>query len=112
MGAAKELRRRVAVPNEDGELVWYGPGDKVPAAVAKQITNPAAWAEGDSDADDTEDEEEVVPYAKRKKADLESEVAARNEGRDEADLIEVGKGTVADLAAALEADDAAQAEQV
>lgn len=49
----------------------------------------------------------AVPYAKRKKADLEAEVAKRNEGRDDDDLVVVeGTGKVADLAAALEADDA------
>ena len=29
----------------------YGPGDDVPAEVAKQITNPKAWGESDSSDD-------------------------------------------------------------
>lgn len=33
----------------------YGPDDEVPAAVAKQITNPDVWAEGSED-DATADE--------------------------------------------------------
>lgn len=45
-------------------------------------------------------------YAGVRKADLEAEVAARNSARDEADQIDPGAGTVADLTAALEADDA------
>lgn len=48
------------------------------------------------------------PYAKWVKADLEALVAERNKDRDEADHIVVGgNGTVKDLAAALDADDAA-----
>lgn len=48
-----------------------------------------------------------VPYKGQKKGDLEDLVAKRNEGRDEADLIVVGgNGTIADLVAALENDDA------
>lgn len=50
-------------------------------------------------------------YASLKKAELQAEVEKRNEDRDEDDLVVVeGKGTVADLVAALTADDAKQAD--
>lgn len=68
---------------------------------------------GDAGSVDTPngDDGTQKPYEKWKKPDLEAEVASRNEGRDGDDLIEVeGQGTIADLAAALIADDAAQAE--
>lgn len=59
--------------------------------------------------EDGGDDEKFVPYAKRLKANLQAEVESRNEDRDDDDLIVVGgTGKVADLAAALEADDAAQ----
>lgn len=54
---------------------------------------------------------DVKPYAKWRKADLEAEVENRNTdpGRSDANLIVVeGRGTRADLAAALDADDAAR----
>ncbi len=35
---------------------WYGPDDDVPAGVAKQITNPNVWADGDAPASDAEGE--------------------------------------------------------
>jgi hypothetical protein len=121
MGAAKKLAYRVAVPDENGEAQWYGPDDTVPAAVAKQITNPSAWADSDGDPDASDDaggsrdggdgSDKAPSYSSMKKADLEAEVASRNEGRAADDIIEVeGKGTVADLVAALEADDAANAD--
>lgn len=46
------------------------------------------------------------PYSKWLKADLETEVARRNAERAEDDQLDTGAGTVADLAAALTADDA------
>jgi hypothetical protein len=58
------------------------------------------WSDGDDSSD------AVPSYSSMKKDALEAEVAKRNEGREEADYIEVGgNGTVADLRAALEADD-------
>lgn len=85
--------------NLDGVL--YEAGSTPPADIAEQITNPKAW--GDSDSGD-----DATAYSSMKKADLEAEVARRNEGRNEGDVIQVaGKGTVADLVTALEADDAA-----
>lgn len=61
---------------------------------------------GSSDGDDGAEK----PYAKRKKPELEKLVAERNEGREgEALIVVEGKGTVADLAAALDADDVALA---
>ena len=75
--------------------------------------SPDKEPQGDADSADTSSGSDGTqkPYEKWKKPDLEAEVASRNEGRDDEDLIEVeGKGTVADLAAALIADDAAHAE--
>jgi hypothetical protein len=37
-------RQLVAHVYVDGEV--YGPGDDVPASVAKKITNPNAWSDG------------------------------------------------------------------
>lgn len=82
----------------------FAPGDRPEKEYADQITNPKAWGE----VDDGDAPEEDVPYAKRKKADLEDLVAERNATRPEADALDVGNGTVKELAAALDADDAAQ----
>lgn len=109
---AKQLAYHVHVLDDEGNPHVYGPDDTVPGWAAKKITNPSAWV-GADEADDTDDGDngEAVPYAKWKKADLEAEVAKRNEGREDDDQIVVdGKGTVADLAAALEGDDVAQAD--
>lgn len=48
MAAAKSKKLATYV-HVDG--VAYGPDSDVPADVAKQITNPKAWADGKSDAD-------------------------------------------------------------
>lgn len=125
MSKSKKLAYKVFVPDKDGEMQSFGPGDDVPGWAAKQITNPSAWgdeaeetkfgpggivpAPGESTgADDTEGDEDPdgeIDYSKLKKDELEAEVAKRNEARDD-DVIEVGgTGTKADLAAALEADD-------
>lgn len=91
--------------------VWVGDqlflaGDSPEKKFADQITNPNAWG-GDS-VDESDDDTEV-PYAKRKKADLEALVAERNADREDAAQIVVGgTGKVSDLAEALEADDKAQ----
>lgn len=45
------------------------------------------------------------PYSSMKVDELKSEIEARNEGRDEADLLSLD-GKKADLVAALDADDA------
>jgi hypothetical protein len=107
----KQLAYYVTVEDEHGDEKTFGPDDTVPAWAAKKITNRSAWAGSDTDDADADSSgggaDDPVPYAKRKKADLEAEVAERNEGRDDADKIEVGgNGTVKDLAAALDADDA------
>lgn len=68
--------------------------------------------EDPEDGEDGETEEpEPVDYSGWKKAELEAEVDTRNEGLepdDEGYVLVGGKGNVADLVAALEADDAAQ----
>jgi hypothetical protein len=114
--AKSKLQYHVHVEDEHGEVHVFGPEDDVPGWARKKITNRSAWADtadadadGDGDADDPD--EEVKPYAKWLKADLEAEVTARNEGREDDALIVVGgTGKVADLAAALDADDVKQAD--
>jgi hypothetical protein len=124
----KKLAYNVHVVDEDGNAAVYGPhSESIPDSVRKQITNPSAWVQ-DDDAVTGDDDglppdvvaarqqargsdgdgDEPKPYAKWLKADLEAEVAKRNEARDADDQIEVGgTGKVKDLAAALVADDAA-----
>lgn len=118
-----KLAYYVNVYDDKGEAHVFGPDDDVPAWAAEKITNDSAWVDGkapsgSSKAAQSEDpdpsadgDKGAVPYSKWRKADLETEVASRNEGREDDDLIVVeGDGTVADLTAALEADDAAQAD--
>lgn len=108
--AAKKLAFHVTVDGEDGP-VTYGPDDTVPAAVQKQITNPAAWAaEGDDAEDDTESEAEPTNWeASMTKPKLQAVIDARNEGRAEEGQIVPAGTNKPDLIAALEADDAASA---
>lgn len=108
MGGRKLAVYTTAV-NDAGEMVTFPAGTVVSEKVAEGITNPKAWGD-DSDAEGVGGEA-VVPYAKRKKGELEALVAERNADRDEADQIVVGgTGKVSDLAEALDADDAASAE--
>jgi hypothetical protein len=46
--AEKKLAATVHVHREDGTTVVYTPDDNVPAADAKLITHPRAWATSDS----------------------------------------------------------------
>lgn len=149
MGAAKTFAYRIWVPVDDGELVEFQAGDKVPTWAAARIDNPNAYAE-QSDTDyDAEAEaaaqaaaqeaeekrladeqaeadrlaaqqsgqaetlaaaSEPVDYESATKEQLEAEIAKRNQGREDDDLIEVeGRGNKPDLVAALVADDATQA---
>lgn len=104
MAGEGKLAYFVSLTDADGAPHTFGPSDDVPAWAVKAITNPSAWVGGE--APEVEDDEKP-PYLKWRKADLEDEVDRRNKDRD--DVIEVGgNGTVADLAAALDADDAAQ----
>lgn len=112
--ATGKLAFHVHVQDENGDVKVFGPDDTVPAWAAKKITNSSAWASSDAQAEGavegSEDPEDSgpKPYSEWLKADLEAEVASRNEGRDEDDAIEVeGSGNKPDLIAALEADDAA-----
>lgn len=76
------------------------------AAALREIQEQKAANDASAAKAAAEAETATVPYAKQKKADLEAEVARRNAARDEDSQITVeGKGTVADLVAALEADD-------
>lgn len=115
-GSGAALAFRVFVPDESGEMHDFAAGTSksdVPGWAVKAIQNPKAWDDYDPDAEgDTSGAGagEPKPYDKWLKADLEAEVAKRNEARDADDQIEVGgTGKVADLAAALDADDAAGA---
>jgi hypothetical protein len=45
----RRLIGTVPIHQEDGTVKWYGPDDKVPASVAKQIGDHA-WVEDDEDA--------------------------------------------------------------
>lgn len=126
-----KLAYHVHVDDEHGETHVFGPDDALPAWAAKKITNPSAWEGGNvptavantpatsvvpvsgspDNGPGADPESTKRPYAKWVKADLQAEVDRRNADRESGDLIEVeGKGTAADLAAALEGDDAAQAD--
>jgi len=120
MGGGKRLARYVHVTDDKGEQHVFGPDDDVPGWAAKVITNPAAWGDDSyedaplapptpsSTSGDDDGDGGVPAYGSMKKAELEAEVARRNEGREEVDHIQVGgNGTKADLVAALVADDEA-----
>lgn len=96
------MARKAAVHLTVGS-VTYAPGDEVPAEVADLVDAPGVFGDADESGEDADDS---VLYGAFSKGDLEAEVARRNEGRDEADLIVVGgRGNKSDLIAALEADD-------
>ena len=70
-----------------------------------------ATDEAPTEPEDGPEEDPAKPYGQWSKAELAAEVEKRNEGRDEDDLIEVeAPGNKAELVAALQGDDAAQAE--
>lgn len=46
----RRLKGTVPIHNEDGSTSWYGPDDKVPADVAKEIGDHA-WTDDDGDDD-------------------------------------------------------------
>lgn len=83
--------------------VWVGAGlflagTNPPVEVAAQITNPDAWTAGEAEAP-------TRTSPAPTKAEMLAEIANRNEGRDEADLIVPESQKNADLTAALKADD-------
>lgn len=112
-GHDTSLAFRVFVADEHGEMQDFAAGtakSDMPAWAVKAIKNPKAWDDQEAEGDSGDDGSGDKPYAKWKKGDLEDEVARRNEARDDDDQIVVdGNGTVKDLAAALDADDAAGA---
>lgn len=96
---SKVLNKTLAVRNpETLEAVALVEGSELPD-----------WATDLVHADDLGDGgsgDGASSYSGMKKAELEAEVEKRNADRDDADKVVVeGKGTVADLVAALEADD-------
>ena len=91
------------VVDDNGDPAWFGPDDEVPDWAAAQIDDPAAWNEPDSETSDGGPES---LYKSWRKPRLEEEIANRNSGRDDEDLIVVaGPGNKPDLIAALEDDD-------
>lgn len=55
MATAKSKTKKLATfVHVNGSV--YGPDDEVPADVAKEITNPKAWADGSNADDDASDE--------------------------------------------------------
>jgi hypothetical protein len=101
-----KLAYHVDVYDSKGEKHTFGPdSDDVPAWAVKAITNPSAWEGGEAPA--TSD---TQPFSKWSKKELEGEIERRNADRGDDDLIEVEEpGNKAELVAALEGDDAAQA---
>lgn len=99
--AGRKLAVNTTALDEDGRMVTFPAGTVVSDKVAKGITNPKAWEQAEPEAT------EPKAIADMTKAELEAEVAARNASRPEAEALDVGKGTKAELLAALEADNAA-----
>lgn len=124
---SRKLRYNVHVVDEDGNGAVYGPhSDNIPASVAKQITNPSAWDDGDDEtpavpAPETQDlgtgsdsggpggtqvsEADVKPYDELNANDLKAEVQRRNEGREGDAVIKPAGKSKAKLIEALQADD-------
>lgn len=57
-------RRLAGFVHVDGRV--YGPDDEVPAAVAKRIVNPKAWANTEVDGDEPAAGEEPEPTSGRR----------------------------------------------
>lgn len=93
-------RKLVAYVHVGGEV--YGPDKQPSAEVAKEITNPKAWGEGDS-ADDSGG---GSSYTSMKVDELKAAIESRNENRDDDAQLST-EGKKAELVAVLEADDAA-----
>lgn len=90
----------------EDEKVWLQTWDKHDLIAA----NEAEYGDAGVDQDD-DDEDEGDDYDSWKVAELEAEVAKRNKGRDEDDLIEPESGRKADLIAALREDDEPDTEE-
>src|SRR4051812_33776487 len=105
--AAKQLAVCVYV---DGKP--YGPGE-VSARIAKKITNDKVWVtedEATEPAPATPPADEASVYAGVDRADLDAEVAKRNEGReDDKKIVVAADASDDDVVTALDADDAATA---
>lgn len=112
----REFTAYVVLNNPEGTgAITFEPGDVVPewASVGEHVTQGVTQARQTSEeapaSDDTSDEsedaaddDELPPYAEWSKTDLRAEVDGR-------ELDVPAKAVVADLVAALEADDAAVA---
>jgi hypothetical protein len=103
-------RKLATYVHVDGAV--YGPDDDVPADVAKQITNPKAWADGKSDSasgDDGGSSDAAKAIDDMNGKELKAEIAKRNEGRADDVKIAPESQKNDDLLAALKADDALNA---
>ncbi|RNL66247.1 hypothetical protein EFK50_01065 [Nocardioides marmoriginsengisoli] len=130
---AKDLVQAEDLVAANGEAVQETPATPEPAATpVVPATPPAAPVEpadpaAGTDDDGTDDGADgsgndnhgagappaapTPDYSALKKGELQAEVEKRNQGREDDDLIVVeGKGHVADLVAALQADDVAQSD--
>jgi hypothetical protein len=94
-----KLIANTVVVDESGASVSLLKGATVPAWATKQV------------GDHLLNESEATPYSEQKMADLKKEVDRRNATRAQEDYINPeGRASVASYAAALEADDKAQAD--
>lgn len=97
-----KLKDNTIVNDENGQPRSLLAGVEVPAWAKDQIGDHLL--EGGDDAEPT-------AYRGQKLADLKAEIVRRNEGRDEdAKINPEGRASIESYAAALEADDKAQAE--
>jgi hypothetical protein len=81
-----------------GQQDYIPVGDEAVDAQTQYVVNPEELDDPDADGQ---------AYSDMKVADLEAEIASRNEDREEDDQIQPASGRKADLIAALEADDEA-----
>ncbi|WP_280449962.1 hypothetical protein [Nocardia brasiliensis] len=69
----RKLTGFVHVHDDKGNSRVYGPGDDVPADVAKRITNPDAWEsddEGDGEPSESWTVADLKAYAEQREIDL------------------------------------------
>lgn len=63
---ARKLTVHVHVHDAEGRSHVFGPGDNVPADLAKLISNPAAWEQEKTESDD--DSDDSAPRTGRRRA--------------------------------------------
>ena len=98
-----KLTENTVVTDENGQPRSLLAGEDVPAWAKSQVGSHLVDGQDD-------DEDGPAPYRERKMADLKAEIDRRNEDReDDAKIDPEGRASIDSYAAALEADDAAQA---